>query len=132
MTSQEARQQIEKCEDQIRDAYYNLRIAAKNVGTRGYQTVSDRRKKILSDASDKMKKGTRFPLLLLLSGFIFCLVSPLLGIFCIFGGVILVVIYWNDGIKDEEKIEKQTELELNQVSAQKGNLNTIVDNNPQI
>ena len=77
MTSEEARQQLDECENQITSAYSNLQNTARNMGV---NTVQAARKETAMSAV--------FPLFTFLFGIVLCFTSlRLLGIFLILGGV---------------------------------------------
>lgn len=76
MTSQEARQKVNTCENQITSTYSNLCSAARNVGASASQA-----------ASSEMTKSTLFPLIISVLGLILCLALHLVVL-----GVVLIIV----------------------------------------
>lgn len=111
MTSQEAEEQVRKCERKIRKKYSNLKDAAKNMGSLASQAQS-------SSAITK----TMLPLIISLIGLLFCFAShTVLGFLFIFLGIIIAFIVRSSADEVQESVEIQEE-----------NLNSIIEDNSKI
>lgn len=108
MTSQEARQQVDACEDQITSTYLNLRDAAKSMGLSAVQAQSSRTTII-----------TMLPLSISLIGLILCFAShPVWGVILIIAGIFFAYSAHVPAASVQEKVEQQV-----------GYLNNTLDSN---
>lgn len=111
MTSQEARQQLNACENQIAGTYGNLRDAARSMGSSAVKA-----------ASGKTMRCTLLPLIISLFGIILCLVShPVWGAVVIIAGIVIAYSAYQATASVQSKIEDQQR-----------NLNSVLDNNSKI
>ena len=69
MTEQEIKKKIDDCDRQIVSAYNNLRSAACNVGSKGYQSALSARSSAVSEADGRVAKSTLRPLIISVVGF---------------------------------------------------------------
>lgn len=132
MTEQEIKQKISDCDRQISSAYNNLRSAARDVGSRGYQAAQSARSSAVSEASgDKLKK-TLLPLLITLFGFFMFGASWFLGLAMIIGGVVLVYNLNQKADAEKRRIEQEYNNMVSTAEYQQKNLNSVLDNNAKI
>ena len=132
MTEQEIKQKISDCDRQISSAYNNLRSAARDVGSRGYQAAQSARSSAVSEASgDKLKK-TLLPLLITLCGFFMFGASWFLGLAMIIGGVVLAYNLNQKADAEKRRIEQEYNNMVSTAEYQQKNLNSVLDNNAKI
>lgn len=132
MTEQEIKQKISDCDRQISSAYNNLRSAARDVGSRGYQSAQSARSSAVSEASgDKLKK-TLLPLLITLFGFFMFGASWFLGLAMIIGGVVLAYNLNQKADAEKRRIEQEYNNMVSTAEYQQKNLNSVLDNNAKI
>lgn len=132
MTEQEIKQKISDCDRQISSAYNNLRSAARDVGSRGYQAAQSARSSVVSEASgDKLKK-TLLPLLITLFGFFMFGASWFLGLAMIIGGVVLAYNLNQKADAEKRRIEQEYNNMVSTAEYQQKNLNSVLDNNAKI
>lgn len=132
MTEQEIKQKISDCDRQISSAYNNLRSAARDVGSRGYQAAQSARSSAVSEASgDKLKK-TLLPLLITLFGFFMFGASWFLGLAMIIGGVVLAYNLNQKADAEKRRIEQEYNNMVSTAEYQQKNLNSVLDNNAKI
>ena len=132
MTEQEIKQKISDCDRQISSAYNNLRSAARDVGSRGYQAAQSARSSAVSEASgDKLKK-TLLPLLITLFGFFMFGASWFLGPAMIIGGVVLAYNLNQKADAEKRRIEQEYNNMVSTAEYQQKNLNSVLDNNAKI
>lgn len=111
MTSQEARQQVYACENQITGTYSNLRDAARSMGSSAAQA-----------ASSKTSTSTLLPLIISLFGLILCFAShPVWGILLIIVGIVIAYNTHQSAASVQKNVEQQV-----------GYLNNTLDSNSKI
>lgn len=132
MTEQEIKQKISDCDRQISSAYNNLRSAARDVGSRGYQAAQSALSSAVSEASkDKLKK-TLLPLLITFFGVLMFDASWFLGLTMIIGGVVIAYNLNQKADAEERIIEQEYNEMVSTVKYQQNNLNSVLDNNEKI
>lgn len=110
MTSNEARQKVDACEQQIVRAYSGLKDSARAVGSRA-----------VSSASTKTTLSTLLPLILCVIGFFFFGRSGILGVALIVLGIIFAY-----GLHGPAKSVQ------NDIENRQKNLNSTIDSNANI
>ena len=99
MTSQEARQKVDSCEQQITSTYSNLLNAAKSMGSSASQA-----------ASSKTTKSTFLPLIISLIGLIFSFSHiPVFGIILIIAGIVVAYNKRQSAASVQKKVEQQVQ-----------------------
>lgn len=132
MTEQEIKQKINDCDRQIVSAYNNLRMAAHEVGSRGYQAAQSVRQSAISSASGSKTAKTLLPLIISVLGLIIMGDSGLLGIGLIVGGIALSYNLNQKANDDQRKTEQQYNSMLSTTEYQLRTLSDVIDNNSKI
>lgn len=111
MTSEEARQRLDVCENQITGAYSNLHSAARNTGLSAVQA-----------AAAKTRRNTLLALLISLFGLILCFAShPVYGILLIIAGIAAAYYAYQLSSDVQREVEKRHQ-----------NLESVINNNTKI
>lgn len=132
MTEQEIRQQINDCDRQIVAAYNNLRSAARDVGSRGYQAAQSARQSAISEASGNKSKNTFLPLIISVVGFFMLSVSGFLGFIMLVGGIVLAYNLNKKANKELRDVQSRYNQMVKEAENQQRNLNSTLDNNTKI
>lgn len=136
MTLQEARQQIDACECQITSAYYDLRNAARAVGSAGYNAVFREKEQIEREVDGSIAQKARKRKLSLLIFLIFSLMffaasHPIWGVMLIIVGIFGPLLL-QPAEPEEDKRIKEANGMLDSISHAKSSLNSTLANNNTI
>lgn len=132
MTEQELKQKINDCDRQIVSAYNNLRSAARDVGSRGYQAAQSARQSAISEASGNKTKNTLLPLIISVVGFFMFGVSWFLGLVMLIGGIVLAYNLNQKADKELKSVQSSYNQMVSVAENQQRNLNSTLDNNTKI
>lgn len=132
MTEQEIKQKINDCDRQIVSAYNNLRSAARDVGSRGYQAAQSARQSAISEASGNKTKNTLLPLIISVVGFFMFGVSWFLGLVMLIGGIVLAYNLNQKADKELKSVQSSYNQMVSVAENQQRNLNSTLDNNTKI
>lgn len=132
MTEQEIRQKIDASERQITTAYNNLRSAARDVGTKGYQAAQTEQSSVVSSASGDKAKKTLLPLLISLFGLFLMGAAWFLGLLMIIGGIVLAYNLNQKADKELRSTQSTYNARVSAAENQQKNLNSVLDNNTKI
>lgn len=132
MTEQEIKQRINDCDRQIVSAYNNLRSAARDVGSRGYQAAQSARQSAISEASGNKTKNTLLPLIISVVGFFMFGVSWFLGLVMLIGGIVLAYNLNQKADKELKSVQSSYNQMVSVAENQQRNLNSTLDNNTKI
>ncbi len=129
MTQQEARKQIETCEDQITYTYDQLISCAKILGQKGYKTAETTKAEMEKEASEKKIKILVFLMFSIPVCMIFFAASIYVGILCICLDVVVAFALLMSVVNKEGEMEYSAHQELAKLETQLVNFNEILDNN---
>lgn len=132
MTEQEIKQKINNCDRQIVAAYNNLRSAARDVGSRGYQAAQNARQSAISEASENKTKNTLLPLIISVVGLFIFGVSWFLGLAMIIGGIGIAYNMNQKADKELRAVRSSYDQMVSVAENQQRNLNSTLDNNTLI
>mgnify|MGYP001107293846 CR=1 FL=1 len=132
MTEQEIKQKINDCDRQIVSAYNNLRSAARDVGSRGYQAAQSARQSAISEASGNKTKNTLLPLIISVVGYFMFGVSWFLGLVMLIGGIVLAYNLNQKADKELKSVQSSYNQMVSVAENQQRNLNSTLDNNTKI
>lgn len=132
MTEQELKQKINDCDRQIVSAYNNLRSAARDVGSRGYQAAQSARQSAISEASGNKTKNTLLPLIISVVGFFMFGVSGFLDLVMLIGGIVLAYNLNQKADKELKSVQSSYNQMVSVAENQQRNLNSRLDNNTKI
>lgn len=132
MTEQELKQKINDCDRQIASAFNNLRSAARDVGSRGYQAAQSARQSAISEASGNKTKNTLLPLIISVVGFFMFEASWFLGLVMLIGGIVLAYNLNQKADKELKSVQSSYNQMVSVAENQQRNLNSTLDNNTKI
>ena len=132
MTEQELKQKINDCDRQIVSAYNNLRSAARDVGSRGYQVAQSARQSAISEASGNKTKNTLLPLIISVVGFFMFGASWFLGLVMLIGGIVLAYNLNQKADKELKSVQSCYNQMVSVAENQQRNLNSTLDINTKI
>lgn len=132
MTEQEIMRRIDSSENQIYQAYNNLRSAARDVGHKGLQAAQSARNSAVSEASSSKTTKTLLPLLISLVGFFLFGSAWFLALLMVIGGIALAYNLNQKADKEKRSVESEYNSMVSVAENQQRNLFSILDNNTKI
>ena len=132
MTEQEIKQKINDCDRQIVSTYNNLRSAAREVGSKGYQAAQSARGSAVSEADGRVTKNTLLPLIISVVGFFLFGAAWFLALLMVIGGIVLVYNLHQRAAGERRSVQSTYDQMVNAAENQQRNLNSTLDNNMKI
>lgn len=132
MSEQELMQKLNEWDRAITSSYNNLRSAAQEVGSRGYQSAQSARQSAVSSASDTKTTKTLLPLIISLVGIFLFGSAWFLALLMVIGGIVLAYNLNQKADKELRSVQYEYDPMVNTAENQQKNLNSVLDANTRI
>lgn len=133
MTTDEAKQNVNACEREIKSAYDQLVSNARDIASSGYNAAVDERKNIISEANRSTTIATLLSLTISVFGILLCIFGFYgMGVICIIAGSIVAYNVYKKCADNAQEKKKAADNIFNNVSNKETQLKSSINSNRYI